>query len=136
MKNALILCAFLIAVPLSADDRVIQACVGDATQFSPIREYILVSEHIGNNGLVTKFEVFMTYESFNFCKSAILGEARSEVGNHPANLSKGLKCYASSVSPKLFHLVNEKRNPSTGLVVSLEVMNEFDSLLNCLLNLK
>jgi len=123
----------LLSLSSFAAERTVRACIGDVTQFAPVKEYILVSETLADSGLVEEFEVSTTFGSYEDCRRAMQKQELEKPtlsGKESLNLNG--KCYASSISPNLYHSVLEVRNPETGLVVDLMIENEYNDLLACL----
>ena len=141
MKLTIIFC--LITLTLSskityASERVERTCVGDVTQFAPVKEYILVEKKINSStGIIRKIKTSTTFLSFEDCKANFNIEKldKPTLNNKEIELRSKIKCYADSSSQKLYLLVNEQRNPETGIVVKLKILNEFIGIENCISNL-
>ena len=120
--------ALLISAQSYADTRIERACVGDVTQFAPIKEYIAVEKVIDNStGLVSSFNVSTTFTSFSYCKHHIDNVetmASSLETETDFELKEGgSKCYVASKSRNAYYLVKESRNTKTGIVAELKKVN-------------
>lgn len=114
------------------------ACLKNAT--SGRKEVLLVEQKIiANTGIIESLKVLQTYTDFDSCiESMGLGQTQevSATTRPDEELLSRNNCFSSTGSASNTHfLVNEKRDPDTGLIVKLDVLNEFTSLKYCKDNL-
>lgn len=89
-------------------------------------------------GLTKALLASTTFDDVNGCLDSLdkKFEAPEMPTNSHARLRSRSACYTTVEETRVIYLLNEKVNPETGLVVALEIKNEFDSPESCFANIE
>lgn len=139
MKNLatlLLTASILVPTMAQATQTLNKTCLTSAPE-SNYPFYISVETVIDEEtGLTKEIHASTTYDSKIYCMDALKGKlSKPEIQSPREELISQKSCYADLSNQVVFYLVNEKIDPKTGLIVELEVKNEFDSFGACKSNL-
>jgi hypothetical protein len=114
-----------------ADHSIVNTCLVNPSEANP--EFVSAKEVIDEEtGLTTAFYISTTYTKITDCMESIRGNLnRPDVSWPTDDFIISSKCYTDIGSKFAFYSVVEKRKQETGVVVELEIINEFDSFLAC-----
>lgn len=114
-----------------ADHSLVNTCLVSPSKANP--EFISAKAVIDEEtGLTNAFYISTTYTKITDCMESLRGNLNRPAATFPGDdLIISSKCYSDIGSKFAFYSVVEKRNPETGLVVELDIINEFDSYLAC-----